>query len=656
MQNTLLFQPFHLASLTLPNRIIMAPMETNLAGPNGEVTTEMIAYYAERAAGGAGMITVEFTCVDRDDGLACTPQLSLDSPSLIAGHSRLVAAIRAEGALACLQLHHAGRQTTPAILNGHQPIGPSEFNSPVYRMGPRAMEQADIQRLIKRFAQAASYAYSAGYDAIELHGAHGYLLGQFLSPWTNQRTDEWGGDFNRRLAFPLAVIEAVKKRIGTLPLIYRFSADEMVEGGLGIEDTVRIAPHLVQAGIDALHVSTGVAERIDANVEPIHYKDGWRLPLARRIREVVTVPVIGVGVIRTPDMALEAISRGDTDLIALGRALLADPLWPNKAKAGHSERIRPCTSCNWCIDQLARNRSIGCAENPHTGRELAGKLQDIRERENAVVIGAGPAGMFAALALDQAGFTTILYEKRDVLGGGLIASATPPGKAKLFRYRDYLAKQLERSTVDLRLNHAPSSTEIIEHKPSITVIATGAVPRHADIPGVHLPHVSEAYDVVMNEVRIGDGPIAVLGGGETGCEVAELAAEHGADVVLISRSDVKKLARSAEAIYRRHLIKKLQKNPRITIISSVNILKITDEEVHVRHRDGTHQSVPAAQVFSALGRDTGSRLAIELNTCGIKTAVIGDARNISRIGEAVHDAYHSVRRHVRELNAKQTLY
>lgn len=647
MKDTILFQPLALGSLVLRNRLIMAPMETNLAGARGEVTSEMIAYYSERAAGGVGMVTVEFTCVDRSDGLACSPQLSLDSPHLIAGHGRLAAAIQSTGARACLQLHHAGRQTTPATIEGRAPIAPSTFESPIFRVGPRAMEEDDIERVIAAFSSAAGHARAAGYDAVELHGAHGYLLGQFLSPWTNRRNDAWGGDFERRLAFPLAVIRAVKGRIGAMPLIYRFSADEMVEGGLDIEASVLIAPMLVQAGVNALHVSTGVAERLDANVEPIHMPEGWRLPLARRIRQAVSVPVIGVGVIRSPSAANDAIERGDVDLVALGRALLADPQWPSKAQAGDIHRIRPCTSCNWCIDRLAHHLSIGCAENPRAGREQDTIPQRTAAAQTAVVVGAGPGGMAAALLLAQFGYLTTLYEKRKTLGGGLIASAVPPGKDKIFRYRDYLLNQLNASNVIVHMGHAPDAKEIAAHRPALVVIATGATDRRVDIPGASLPHVAQAYDVVMDDVAIGSGPVVVLGGGETGCEVAELAAQQGAQVVLVSRSPIKQLARSAEAIYRRHLVRKLRSNPRITIIPAAAILRIEPDCVHLQCEDGSPLQIAAAQVFTALGRDAGSSLSCELQALGIETATIGDAQRISRIGEAVNAAYTTVREHTR---------
>lgn len=662
--NDPLFQPLRLRGLTLPNRLVMAPMETNYAGDDGEVTPRLMAYYVERAAGGVGMVTVEYTCVDRSDGLGCLPQLSLDSDALIDGHARLAAAIRAAGARACLQIHHAGRQTSPKFLGGRRPIAPSAFESPVFRTVPRAMDEADIARLIAAFADTAARACTAGYEAIELHGAHGYLLGQFLSPWTNRRDDAWGGDFERRLAFPLAVIRAVRARIGDRPLIWRLSADEGVDGGLRIEDCERIAPRLAQAGVDAIHVSTGVAERLDMNVDPIDAPDGWRLPLARRIRAVAGVPVIGVGVIRTADTARAAIAQGDCDLVALGRALLADPQWPAKVAAGRADLVRPCTSCNWCIDRLARHLPVGCAENPRLGRETEPPPPPAPAGTRTVVVGAGPGGMAAALWLREAGCDVTLFERRAELGGGLIASATPPGKDKLFRYRDWLAARVGEADIALRLGHAPSADEIAALSPDLVVLATGArtralgpddfEPADADAsvspPRVGMglgetaavPPIGQAYDVAMGDVAIGTGPVVVLGGGETGCEVAVMAAERGVPVTLVSRSPAKQLARSAESVYRRRLVGRVRGDPAIRVVPSARLLGAAPGGVRLRREDGGVTVEPAAQVFAALGRDAGTPLARALAERGVATVTIGDAQRIARIGEAVEGAWLAV--------------
>jgi 2,4-dienoyl-CoA reductase-like NADH-dependent reductase (Old Yellow Enzyme family)/thioredoxin reductase len=645
----LLLRPYRLGPLALRNRVVMAPMETNLAGPGGEVTPELAAYYVERGAGGAGMVIVEFTCVDRTDGLACTPQLSLDSDALVAGHARLAAAIRATGAKACLQLHHAGRQTSARTI-GRQPIGPSAFESPLFRVGPRAMDAADIERVVAAFAAAAARAREAGYDAVELHGAHGYLLGQFLSPWTNRRDDAWGGDFERRLAFPAAVIRAVKERIGAMPLLYRLSAAEMVDGGLEIEDSVRIAPRLAEAGADALHVSAGVAERLDVFVEPVDVPEGWRLPLARRIREAVRVPVIAVGVIRSLATASGAVERGDADLVALGRALLADPAWPAKVAAGEERRVRPCMSCNWCIDRLARHLPLGCAVNPRVGRELEPPPAPRPGRGSAVVVGGGPAGVVAALLLSRSGFATTLYERRARVGGGLVASAAAPGKEKMLRYRDHLEEELRQGDVAVRTGRAPAVEELAARRPDLVVLATGARTSALDVPGAALPHVAQAYDVVNGDLAVGPGPVVVLGGGETGCEVAELAASRGAAVVLVSRSPAERLARSAEATYRRHLVAKVRASPRIRLVAPATVLEIDADGVRLRGADGREWREPARQVLAALGREAGSPLADGLRRRAIPVAVVGDADRIGRIGDAVNGAYLAVRRWLEELD------
>ena len=646
-----LFRPLKLAGLRLDNRIVMSAMETNLAGADGSVTPEQLAYYAERARGGAGMVIVEFTCVDRTEGLGSSPQLSLDSPHLLAGHARLADTIRAAGARACLQLHHAGRQTGHRILGGRQPVAPSAVQSPLFRSVPRALEAAEIERLVEAFGRAAGLAVAAGYEAIELHGAHGYLLGQFLSPFTNKRDDAWGGDEVRRLAFPRAVLAAVKARAGVgVPVIYRLSAEEFVEGGLTIEQTERLAPALVAAGADALHVSTGVAERLDTNVDPISTAEGWRLPLARRIRAAVGAPVIGVGVIRRPEMAEAALHRGDADAIALGRALLADPDWPNKVRRGRETEIRPCTSCNWCIDRLGRSLPIGCAENPRVGRELDPPLSLTGADRPALVVGGGPGGMAAALLLDQVGFRTRLVERRAHLGGGLIASAVPPGKDKLFWYLAYLERRLAASGVRVDTGTDLNEEALAAAAPAFLVLATGARTRDLAIEGSADARVVQAYDLLMGDLAngadgllSGAGPVVVYGGGETGCETAELLAERGLDVVLVSRSPARRMARAAEFVYRRRLIDAIEANPRIQVRAETHLTRFGRDTAQLTAADGSVEAVPARLIVLAQGRDAGSDLEAAARCLGLDYVTTGDARDIRRIGEAVNEAYLAVR-------------
>ncbi|KSQ24997.1 NADH:flavin oxidoreductase [Pseudomonas aeruginosa] len=647
-----LFQEILLRNLRIPNRTVMAPMSTNLGSQEGFVTPEQVAFYRERASGGTGMIIVEFCCVEGATGRSEHRQLTLESPAQVAGHQRLVEAITSAGSVACLQLQHGGRGAKRDLLADGMPIAPSDVATRSGRLMARGMDDAEVERLVEAFGRAAELGVQAGYQAVELHGAHGYLLTSFLSPYSNQRTDRWGGDEERRLEFPRRVIQRVRQSIGDRPLIFRLSADEFTPDGLSIEDMERIAPKLVSAGVDALHVSIGLGwTSFDKVIEPMSTPEGWRLPYSRRIRAVVDVPVITVGQIRWPETAERAIREGDADMIALGRPLLADPQWANKARLGERDCIRPCTSCNYCVAiSSAADGAIGCAENPRTGHELdslpdAGHLRGQR----AVVIGGGPGGMAAALMLQQAGFATELHESRSVLGGGLIASAAPPFKDKLTWYLDYLHRQLEHSDVSVRLDSRIDLVDLdVGEKPAIVMLATGGHPIRMPIDGVDNPIVRDAYDLLMGDsarlpLAVGEKPVLVYGGGETGCETAELLSEQGHEVVLVSRSPAEQLARSAEVIYRGVLKQRLLSNPRIRIQDNASIERIdADGGVLLRHQDGSSSELQTSAVLIAQGRRPDESLLRGLLEVKLPVTVIGDARRGGRIGDAVHDAYRAV--------------
>ncbi|RJF91720.1 FAD-dependent oxidoreductase [Noviherbaspirillum saxi] len=647
-----LFSQFQIGKLALRNRVVMAPMSTNLSAPDGSVTPAQVAFYRARAEGGTGMIIVEFCCVDAATGRSEHRQLSLEKPTHLDGHQRLVEAIKSAGAAACLQLQHGGQGAKRELVTGGVAVAPSDVPSrkDPSKLSARALTEAEIEYLIECFGRTAELGVKAGYDAFELHGAHGYLLTSFISPMTNHRTDAWGGDEDRRLNFSRRVIQRVKQAIGDRPLIYRFSADEFHPKGLSIDDMERIAPKLVAFGADALHVSIGTGwTSFDKVVEPMSMPEGWRLPYARRIRKVVDVPVIGVGQIRWPATAERAVASGDADLIALGRTLLADPEWANKAQRGDDAGIRPCTSCNYCVTiSSGEHGYIGCAENPRTGHELdaipdAGRLRGSR----AVIIGGGPGGMAAALMLDQAGFKPELYETRATLGGGLIASAAPPFKEKLTWYQHYLESRLAKSSVKVMLNTRADMDSLAGEKPSIVVMAVGGRANRLPIEGIDVPIVHDAYEVLMGDSSwlppVSDTPVVVYGGGETGCETAEFLSERGYPVILVSRSPAGQLARAAEVVYRSVLRKRLAENRLIRIVDSTSIVAIEENgAVHLQHNDGSRSIVKASRVLVAQGRSPDTRMTQALLDAGIPVVAIGDARTGGRIGDAVHQAYAAV--------------
>ena len=642
-----LFEPFSIGNLTLKNRISMAPMETHLGAPDGGVNDAIIAYYSERARGGAGLIITEFTCVDAETGFSSNvPQLRLDNDRFKAGHARLVAAIHAAGAKAVIQISHAGRQTKESVI-GRQPVSASAIplNSIYMNAVPRPLEDAEIHHLIGRYANTARLAMLAGYDGVMLHGAHGYLLQQFLSPLMNHREDEWGGDFERRLRFPTEVIKAVKAQIGNKPLMYRMSVVDGVEGGITIEDSEKIAPRLCEAGVDAIDISWGFLESAHLILEPMSVEEGDRLPYARRIREATGRPVITAGVMRWPDKCEQAVINGDTDIVSLGRALLADPMWPIKAQRGLVDDIRPCTSCNWCIRELAQSRSVACAENPRCGKETEPELDRFANGMKAAVIGAGPGGMAAALLLDQVGFAVTLYEKRQRLGGNLITSAVPPGKDKLFWYHKFLLNRVERSTIDVRTGTQVTRDVIEKDQPDVLILANGSRLAPLDLAGWGNLPTAPAYEVLMGETDVPpstpERPIVIYGGGETGTDTAEYLAQGGHHVLLVTRSDAKFLARNAEALYRVALLQRLHGNASIRILDNTTLHAVDGEHVTLSAQGGLTDQ-PAAALLLAHGLVPDSELPDTLGGIDIPMIRIGDSAQVARIGEAVRDAYRAV--------------
>lgn len=637
-----LFSPFKLGGLTLPNKVVMAPMSTTLGGVDGAVTEENIAFYKARVEGGFGLIIVEFTCVDPNTGRTEERQLSLDSRRNLGGHERLVQAIHGAGGKAFVQLQHGGRFSPPKYLPDGITRGPCEVRSrkDPNRVVVQPLTDGEIERLIEAFVNTATLVKEAGYDGIELHGAHGYLLSQFMSPFSNHREDRWGGDEARRMAFPLATVRAIREAIGDLPLSYRLSADEFVEGGLTIEDNERLVPSLVEAGVDILHASTGRGpEAFDKVMEPISAPEGWRLPYAARLRKAAGIPVIGVGQIRWPEKAEAALVSGDADLIALGRPSLADPAWPNKAAAGQREKIRPCTSCNWCLSGAVPH--VACAENPDCGFETRAPIPAVEAPLKAVVVGAGPGGLAAALMLDEAGCNTTLIEADEaIVGGGLVPSAIPPGKDKLFWYRDWLSRRIDESGVSIKLGKRATAQDIAAFDPDMVLVAIGTQSRAMPIQGDKT--ALEAYEVLSQHVDPGIAKgdrVVVYGGGETGCETAEYCVEKGAHVTLITRSPADKLARSAEMIYRIGLLARLRASDQIDIQAETTLTRIEDQIVWVISTENNEERrIDADHVLIAQGRDPNVGLAKELTEMGLEVRSVGDCVQPGRIGDAVHSA------------------
>lgn len=527
-----LFAPGRIGRRTLRNRILMAPMEKNLATAEGAVTRRYIDYCEARAAGGAALILLESMYID-PAGKNHVYQLGLHDDLLLPGYRRLVEACHRHGALVGAELQFGGRQTS-SIVTGVQPVAPSPVPCRVLTGGdtPRALAPHEIRALVDRFAEAARRALAAGFDVIELHGAHGYLLGQFLSPYANHRDDEFGGDFTRRLRFPLAVIRAVRDAIGPdTPLLYRLSADERVEGGLTLEDSCRIAPHLEAAGVDLLDVSAGIYESAVWIVQPMEMAPGCLAPLSRQIRQHVGIPVSVAGRISDPRVAEQILEAGDADFVTLGRALHADPAMPRKSLEGRLDEICPCVACLTCSDLLGKNQPVLCLANSSTGRETEYAIQPSARRQRVVVVGGGPAGLETARILALRGHAVTLLERGAEPGGQLLLARAVPGRHELAGLATYLAQAVERAGGQLRLGVEATVDVVLRERPDVVVLATGARPGTPTTPGILDSPAVDPFDVLRRPPRAVGG-VLVIGGGILGVGVAHLLADRGGRVTV----------------------------------------------------------------------------------------------------------------------------
>lgn len=414
-----LFQKGRIGSLEIKNRIVMPAMGVSLAEPDGRANEHIIRYYEERAKGGVGLIITEIGRVEPEYGTAMPNQLGAYAQYQIPHLERLTERVHKYGTKIFMQLQHPGRQNKSSMIGGRQIVAPSAVMCGISQEMPRELTTEECTSIMKAFVKGAVIAKAAGFDGVELHAAHGYLLNQFLSPYTNKRTDRYGGSFSNRIRILEEMITAIRHLCGNRFMIsVRISGDEFVEGGLHLDDMVQIAQNLESFGIDVIDVSSGIYESGPTIIEPSSYAQGWKKHLATAIRKDVKIPVIATNNIKEPEVAEALLEEGVCDFVAIGRASLADPEWSKKAKENRSDEINKCIGCLYCFNRLQGGDHISCAVNPRCGREV--EYSDLKKDGNGrtvAVIGGGAAGMTAALTLKERGFTPILFEKDSRLGG-----------------------------------------------------------------------------------------------------------------------------------------------------------------------------------------------------------------------------------------------
>ena len=540
-----IFEPFTVRRMTVKNRIMMTPMGTNYGEQNGEMSFLHINYYEQRAKGGTGLIMVENASVDSPEGSNGTTQLRIDHDNYIPRLFKLTETIHKHGTCIGIQLNHAGASAQSARTN-MQPVSASDIPSKEGGEIPRPLEKEEILRIVKKYGEAAKRAQTAGFDCVEIHAGHSYLLSQFLSPITNKRTDEFGGPAENRARFARLVMEEVRRQVGPFfPIFLRISADEFMEGGNTLDDCLDYLQY-IQEEADVIDVSCGLNGSIQYQIDSNHFPDGWRSYMAKAVKERYNKPCVTMGNIRDPHVAEDILARGDADLIGIGRGLIADPEWVNKVEFGDICDIRKCISCNiGCAgNRIGINRPIRCTINPAVTDGDEYRKRHISKPCNVVVIGGGTAGMQAACTSAEVGCTTFLIEKKPYLGGLASEISKIPDKTRLSDFPQYLIHRTTRLKNLFTFTNMEADVDFIRSlKPNIIVNATGSSPLLPPIAGLHEnlgKEGSKVYTILDMINHLGEYPedmtgkkVVVIGGGAVGLDVVEYFAPRGADVSIV---------------------------------------------------------------------------------------------------------------------------
>ena len=628
-----LFTPMKVGTLTFRNRLLSGPNMMCALNPDGSPTDYMVGYYEEKAKGGVAQVTVGDTPVE-ERGFT-TPRHPILTQKTVQKWSEVARAITQHGAIASIELNHGGRISNTSVT-GFQTVGPID-EVKLNGTQVKGATKEDLEEIANAYGEAAKVAVQAGFQMVMLHGAHGWLLDQMLSPKFNTRTDEFGGSLENRAKFPLMVIAAVRKAVGPkVPIEYRIGP-ELAEGGLSMEEVVQF-----EDKVELIHVSAGLDTdpNFAVKTHPTMFLPHMpNVKYAAEVKKAVSkCPVVTVGSVVTPAEAEQVLEDGKADAVAMVRSLIADPFLPQKAREGHDEDIRPCLRCLDCLTGMQTKTKFACAVNPRTGHEFRLNAEEAaapKEKKTVLIAGGGPGGLEAAATAAARGHQVILAEKSDSLGGLLKFTDYDSLKADLKRLKDHLIYRVEHSNVEVRLNTEVTPELVAEIKPDALFLALGSTPVVFPLPGIETAqHATTAY---TNLDALGK-TVAVMGGGLVGCETALFLAETGRDVTIIEmQNDV---APDANWMHRVGMLQSFAQQKNLHVRTGLRCMAVTGEGVETQDKDGNTVVIPAESKVYAFGqRSVAADKLMALDVPVIR--IIGDCHQVGKTNGAIFDGYHA---------------
>jgi len=627
-----LFSPFQFKGLTLKNRIVLPALASFMIEDDGSITEKTVNHYRLRAAGGPAMVITE-ACAVSQEGIVSNHQARIHDDRFIKGLSKIARAIKFKGAIPAIQLQHAGRQTSIKVIK-QKPYAPSPLRCPTIKGDVEPLTIDGIHLLITKFGDAAVRAREAGFELIEVHGAHGYLINQFLSRFSNIREDEYGGDTNQRTRFAKKVVQEIRKRIGNdFPLSFKISAQEFVPGGITVEESLRILKILVRAGIDIVQVSAGNDATPEWICQPGFMKKACLADSAGKIRKTLDIPVMTVGRINDPFIANEILTTQKADLVCMGRGLMADPKMLQKAMQGRFDDIRTCIACNTCMESIFKKGCVECLVNPSLGREKEMEILPAKTPKKIMVIGGGPGGLNAAWVMAKRGHHVHLFEKGSQLGGQLKLGGVVNFKKEILNFIAFLERQVKRFNVKCHLNREVTPDTIKQINPDAVLLATGAIPACPFVEGIEKKIVFTIDAILCDDKSIPQKTV-VVGGGAAGCEIAFHLCEHGSSVAIVEI--LPEIGGGLESTTKKILLKKIKEN-NVRIITESKLLKVKDNGVVIIDKNKNQTFIKTQRVVIAIGYQSDNRLYDQIKSFGYEIHRIGDCLEARSAKEAIYE-------------------